>query len=139
MQVAAGRGGAAAKDTDGEEQTGKAAVGAAKSKVVGAMMRKHLVEAGIPVLAELKRMLEAQRHRLLGPLMTTLQVLAQGPQARGASAHCAHDIRCPAFTSFQCNIQAWLQKSAAMVVSAACHSVGENLLLSWAKHLLQSA
>ena len=50
-------------------------MGAAKSKVVGAMMRKHLVEAGIPVLAELKRMLEAQRHRLLGPLMNTLQVL----------------------------------------------------------------
>ena len=72
--MAAGKGGAAGKEADGEE-TGKAAVGAAKSKVVGAMMRKHLVEAGIPVLAELKRMLEAQRHRLLGPLMTTLQVL----------------------------------------------------------------
>ncbi|KAK9845075.1 hypothetical protein WJX74_010283 [Apatococcus lobatus] len=75
MKVAAGKGGVAARDTDGEEQTGKAAMGAAKSKVVGAMMRKHLVEAGIPVLAELKRMLEAQRHRLLGPLMATLQVL----------------------------------------------------------------
>lgn len=52
-----------------------AAAGAAKGKVVSAMMRKHLVEGMVPVLAELKRMLQERRHPLLGNMMATLRVL----------------------------------------------------------------
>lgn len=39
------------------------------------MMKKHLVEGMVPVLVELKRMLEARRHSLLQQLMLTLRTL----------------------------------------------------------------
>ena len=48
---------------------------AAKGKVVSAMMRKHLVEGIVPVMVELKRLLEARRNPLLTQLMATMRVL----------------------------------------------------------------
>ena len=63
----------AAEEEEGDPLA--AAAGAAKGKVVSAMMRKHLVEGMIPVLAELKRMLQDRRHPLLSNMMATLRVL----------------------------------------------------------------
>ena len=60
---------------DEEAPSAASLAGAAKGKVVSAMMRKHLVEGMVPVLAELKRHLEAARHPLLGDLLLTLRVL----------------------------------------------------------------
>ena len=42
---------------------------------VSAMMKKHLVEGLVPVLIELKRSLEGQRHWLLGDLLTCVSAL----------------------------------------------------------------
>jgi len=47
-----------------------AAMGAAKGRLVSQMMKKHLAEAVIPVIIELKRGMEEVRHPLLGGLMT---------------------------------------------------------------------
>ncbi|GAB4813688.1 hypothetical protein N2152v2_000734 [Parachlorella kessleri] len=57
---------AGAEDPDADPA---AAVGAAKGKLVSAMMKKHLVEGVVPVIIELKRAMEAARHPLLGDLM----------------------------------------------------------------------
>lgn len=43
-------------------------MGAIKRGLVSGMMKKHLVEAVVPVLIELKRQLEAQHHPLLREL-----------------------------------------------------------------------
>ena len=66
------RGGAADEE---EPESAVAAAGAARGKVVSAMMRKHLVESMVPVLVDLKRLLEAGRHPLLSELMATLRAL----------------------------------------------------------------
>lgn len=50
-------------------------VGDVLFQVVSAMMRKHLVESMVPILVELKRTLQAQKHPLLGDMMVTLRVL----------------------------------------------------------------
>lgn len=67
------RGATALEDSEGD--TLATAKGVAKGKVVSAMMRKHLVEGMVPVMAELKRMLEAKRHPLLADIMLALRVL----------------------------------------------------------------
>ena len=66
------RGGAADEE---EPESAVAAAGAARGKVVSAMMRKHLVEGMVPVLVDLKRLLEAGRHPLLIELMATMRAL----------------------------------------------------------------
>ena len=65
--------GSAAEDEEADNLA--AAAGAAKGKVVSAMMRKHVVEGMVPILAELKRMLQERRHPLLNNMMATLRVL----------------------------------------------------------------
>ena len=42
---------------------------------VSAMMKKHLVEGVVPVLIELKRSLEGQRHWLLAALLACITAL----------------------------------------------------------------
>ena len=39
------------------------------------MMRKHLAEAVVPVLVELKRIMEAAAHPLLGDLMAAMAAM----------------------------------------------------------------
>lgn len=68
----------ATRGPSNEEEEGDslaAAKGAAKGRVVSAMMKKHLVEGMIPVMAELKRMLQETQHPLLREMMVTLAVL----------------------------------------------------------------
>ena len=72
---------------DEEPESVAAAAGAARGKVVSAMMRKHLVEGMVPVLAELKRMLEACRHSLLHQLMLTLRVLLKDHKSEVSCDH----------------------------------------------------
>eukprot|EP00884_Botryococcus_braunii_P006340 jgi/Botrbrau1/15707/Bobra.4_1s0080.1 len=60
---------------DDESSTQAAVAGAAKGRLISAMMKKHLIEGMIPVLVELKRLLEAQKHPLLGLLFITLRAL----------------------------------------------------------------
>ena len=72
--MAAGK--AAAGSVGGEEeQDAAAAAGAARGRVVGALMRKHLAAHVVPVAIQLKRLLEEARHSLLGDLMSTLAAL----------------------------------------------------------------
>ena len=73
LQVNVSRGASSAEDGDADSLA--AATGVAKGRVVSAMMRKHLVEGMVPVMAELKRMLEARRHPLLANMMLALRVL----------------------------------------------------------------
>ncbi|KAL0028583.1 hypothetical protein WJX79_003483 [Trebouxia sp. C0005] len=63
------------KQAAGEEDDPAAVVGAAKGRLVSAMMKKHLVEGVVPVLIELKRNLEGLRHWLLGDLLTCIRAL----------------------------------------------------------------
>lgn len=60
---------------DDEAPTAGALAYAAKGKLVSAMMKKYLAEAMAPMLLELKRLLEAARHPLLGQLLATLAAL----------------------------------------------------------------
>jgi hypothetical protein len=46
-----------------------------QGRLVSAMMKKYLAEGMVPVLAELKRALEAARHPLLGQLLATFRSL----------------------------------------------------------------
>jgi condensin-2 complex subunit D3 len=73
IKVAAARGGGGASggvpDPDADGDAAAAAVGAARGRLVSQMMKKHLAEAVVPVLIELKRGMEAARHPLLGDLM----------------------------------------------------------------------
>ena len=58
-------------DADADASADAASIaGAAKWRLVSQMMKKHLVEAVVPVIIELKRIMEASRHPLLGSLMT---------------------------------------------------------------------
>lgn len=72
-QVASARGAAAAAEE--EEASAQAAEGAAKGRLVSAMMKKYLAEGMVPVLLELKRCLEATRHPLLGDLLAAFRAL----------------------------------------------------------------
>ena len=65
----------AAADDDEPSAAAAAAVGAAKGRLVSAMMKKHLCEAVVPVLIELKRLLERRRHALLGDLMVCIAAM----------------------------------------------------------------
>ncbi|KAG2488406.1 hypothetical protein HYH03_013090 [Edaphochlamys debaryana] len=47
----------------------------ARGKLVGAMMRKHLAESVVPLMVELRYMLQAQKHPLLGSLMLCMASL----------------------------------------------------------------
>lgn len=68
-----GGGGGGPGGTAATQATAMAAEAAkAKGKIVSAMMKKHLVEGVVPVLIELKHMLQEARHPLLGPLMTCI-------------------------------------------------------------------
>lgn len=88
MQVTASRGAAAAGEDDAENPAA-----AAKGKVVSAMMRKHLVEGIVPVMVELKRLLEAKNHPLLSQLMLAMRVLLKDHKSE-VSPSCS-----PAFAS----------------------------------------
>lgn len=63
------RGGTGDADIDAGESDPAAAMGAAKGKLVSQMMKKHLAEAVVPVVIELKQAMEQSRHPLLGDLM----------------------------------------------------------------------
>ena len=51
------------------EEDQNLAFAAAKGKVISAMMKKHLVDTIVPLVIELKRMLESQKSPLLGILL----------------------------------------------------------------------
>ena len=75
IKVSAARAG---RDADGDTEAAAEAatiVGAAKGRLVSQMMKKHLVEAVVPVIIELKRIMEAERHPLLSELMTAAAAL----------------------------------------------------------------
>ncbi len=74
-QVVGARGAAAAAEEEEASGGPGAAEGAAKGRLVGAMMKKYLGEGMVPVLLELKRCLEAARHPLLGELLAALRAL----------------------------------------------------------------
>ncbi len=74
-QVASARGGAAAADEEEAGASAKAVEGAAKGRLVSAMMKKYLAEGMVPVLLELKRCLEVARHPLLGDLLAAFRAL----------------------------------------------------------------
>ncbi|GIL80353.1 hypothetical protein Vretifemale_9598 [Volvox reticuliferus] len=75
MKVNANRFGAAAED-DAEQLTGTQEDAAkARGRLVGAMMRKHLTESVVPLMVELRYMLQAQKHPLLGSLMLCMASL----------------------------------------------------------------
>lgn len=67
------------QDADAEDPGTQAAasaqVAAAKGRLMGSMMRKHLLEQVVPVLVELHRQLTASRHPLLGALMQAAAAL----------------------------------------------------------------
>ncbi|KAF5842057.1 non-SMC mitotic condensation complex subunit 1-domain-containing protein [Dunaliella salina] len=58
-----------------------AEVAKAKGKLVSAMMKKHLVESVIPLLIELKHMLQEARHPMLGQLMTCMAAMLKDYKA----------------------------------------------------------
>ena len=78
MQVSASKGSAADSEEPGSLET---AAGAAKGRAVSAVMKRYLVEKMLPILVELKRLLEARQHPLLGDLMTTLTTLLKDHKA----------------------------------------------------------
>jgi condensin-2 complex subunit D3 len=79
-QRLAGGGGAGADDEDaggggsglgaGGGGGAEAAAQRARGRLVSSMMRKHLVESVVPVLVELRRLLQEQRHPLQGDLLS---------------------------------------------------------------------
>ena len=76
-QVVGARGPAVAEEEEASGGPGAAvrAEGAAKGRLVSAMMKKYLGEGMVPVLLELKRCLEAARHPLLADLLAALRAL----------------------------------------------------------------
>ena len=56
-------------DPSDPQADAQAIAGAAKGRLVSQMMKKHLVEAVVPVIIELKRMMEALRNPLVADLM----------------------------------------------------------------------
>lgn len=61
--------------------TGGEAMGVLKRGLVSGMMKKHLVEAVVPVLVELKRQLEAAHHPLMSALRATFCALLKDYKA----------------------------------------------------------
>lgn len=66
---------AEAEESLGTQAAASAQVAAAKGRLMGSMMRKHLLEQVVPVLVELHRQLTASRHPLLGALMQAAAAL----------------------------------------------------------------
>lgn len=89
LQVNISRG-SAAEEEEGDNLA--TAAGVAKGKVVSAMMRKHVVEGMVPILAELKRMLQEKKHPLLSNMMATLRVLLKDhkSEVKPSQLHCVH-------------------------------------------------
>lgn len=75
--MASSRGAAAEEpgESGSAHAVARAAEGAAKGKLVSAMMKKYLAEGMVPVLLDLKRILEAARSPLLGDLLATFKAL----------------------------------------------------------------
>ena len=65
------------------------------------MMKKHLVEGVVPVIIELKRVMEAARHPLLGDLLAATRAMLKdhrsevglGAAARESSPGCGCDCK----------------------------------------------
>ncbi|KAL6773776.1 hypothetical protein ACKKBG_A22455 [Auxenochlorella protothecoides x Auxenochlorella symbiontica] len=72
MRVA---GAAAAAAGEGEEPDAAAALGAARGRLVSQLMRKHLAESVVPVVIDLRRVLESARSPLLADLMLCARVM----------------------------------------------------------------
>jgi len=91
LQVAAARGAAAGAEEDEAASGGAgmraAAEGAAKGRLVSAMMKKYLAEGMVPVLLELKRSLEQRRHPLLGQLLAAFRALLRDHKSEVPSSH----------------------------------------------------
>jgi condensin-2 complex subunit D3 len=68
-------------DTSDPQADAQAIAGAAKGRLVSQMMKKHLVEAVVPVIIELKRMMEASRHPLLADLMAAAAAMLKDHKA----------------------------------------------------------
>ena len=81
-------------DEEGDMSTSMA--GAAKGRVVGSLVKKHLVEAMVPVLVELKHKLQEARHPLLSNLLATLSALLKDHKAEvgvcSARPHCPQQV-----------------------------------------------
>ena len=88
MQVTAARGGAAAAAAEDEPEgaasgtaSGAAAVGAAKRRLVAAMMKKFVAEELLPVLLELRTLLQASQTPCGRVLQAALLALLQEHKA----------------------------------------------------------
>ncbi|KAG2425453.1 hypothetical protein HXX76_013663 [Chlamydomonas incerta] len=75
MKVNTSKFGAGAADDDAEPSATQEDASRARGKLVGAMMRKHLAESVVPLMVELRYLLQAQKHPLLGSLMLCLASL----------------------------------------------------------------
>ncbi|GAX77789.1 hypothetical protein CEUSTIGMA_g5232.t1 [Chlamydomonas eustigma] len=60
---------------------GGEALSLAKGKLLGALMKKHLVDAVVPIMLEMRSMMQACKHPLLGQLMVTLACLLRDHKA----------------------------------------------------------
>ena len=77
-------------DEEGDMSTSMA--GAAKGRVVGSLVKKHLVEAMVPVLVELKHKLQEARHPLLSNLLATLSALLKDHKAEVGVCSARHSL-----------------------------------------------
>ncbi|RMZ57812.1 hypothetical protein APUTEX25_001721, partial [Auxenochlorella protothecoides] len=70
---------------EGEEPDAAAALGAARGRLVSQLMRKHLAESVVPVVIDLRRVLESARSPLLADLMLCARVMLKDhkDEARG--------------------------------------------------------
>ncbi|KAG2440678.1 hypothetical protein HYH02_010257 [Chlamydomonas schloesseri] len=75
MKINTSKFGAGAADDDAEPSATQEDATRARGKLVGAMMRKHLAESVVPLMVELRYLLQAQKHPLLGSLMLCLASL----------------------------------------------------------------
>ncbi|MEW5301609.1 MAG: hypothetical protein WDW36_004459 [Sanguina aurantia] len=79
IRVTAARGMGADDGDEGAPSSAAAApaegLARAKGRLVSALMKKHLVESVVPLIIELKHMLQASRHPLLGQLMSSAAAL----------------------------------------------------------------
>jgi hypothetical protein len=83
IKVIVRRGTCGDDDNDDAEEMkdAKAMAGAAKGRLVGQMMKKHLAEGVLPVIIELKRVMESQKHPLLGWLMAAAAAMLRDHKA----------------------------------------------------------
>ena len=126
MQVVGGRGGGSGPagsqpDEDGEPTEGSggagAIAGAAKRRVVAAMMKKFLADEMLPVLLELRGVLAAARSPLAGALSATLMALL----AEHKSEVCGNLLSCM-FPSFVFASFPTAQQSSTRVGCSQCRS-----------------